>query len=204
MTSSRIRCRSSRCSGAALDAIDGDVEAPRRGMQAVREVAKRALPDLRGALALLRSGGESTVDLRSQPRLADLMDLVDSVRGTGLDVSLALGTDDEEFAPLTELAAYRIVQEALTNVVRHAGARTASVTVRREPDSLVVDVVDDGRGLGDSSSGGLGLVGMNERAALVGGTVHVGDAPSGSGTAVKARLPVAPPDPVSAPEGFTS
>ena len=178
-------------SGAALDAIDTDVDQAKRAMHAVRNVAKRALPDLRGALALLRGGGGgSAVDLRSQPRLADLADLVESVRGTGLPVTLTMDTGAEEFTPLTELAAYRIVQEALTNVVRHAGARSASVSVQRAPAALVIEVVDNGCGLAEVTNGGLGLVGMNERAALVGGTVQIANVPSGSGTAVYAQLPV--------------
>jgi signal transduction histidine kinase len=83
------------------------------------------------------------------------------------------------------------VQEALTNMVRHAGARSAAVTIRRDPSQLVIDVVDDGRGMTGVPTGGLGLVGMAERAALVGGIVHVGAASSGSGVAVHAWLPVA-------------
>ncbi len=179
-------------SGAALDAIDTDVVAAKQAMLAVRDVAKRAMPDLRGALALLRSGTDPATDLRSQPRLSDIADLVGSVRSTGLAVILTMDTGDEEFAPLTELAAYRIVQEALTNVVRHAGARSALVRLYRDAGALVIDVSDDGRGLGDAIPGGLGLVGMAERAALVGGTVRIGAAPTGSGVAVHASLPVSP------------
>ena len=184
-------------SGAAVDAIDTDVESAKRSMLAVRDVAKRALPDLRGALALLRGGtGDPITDLRAQPRLADLPDLVGRVRGAGLDVLLVTDpdilvrdSDIGEFPPLTELAAYRIVQEALTNVVRHAYARSVRVTLHRGPDALLVDVVDDGRGLTPDAPGGLGLVGMRERAALVGGTVTVGPAAGGTGTSVHASLP---------------
>jgi signal transduction histidine kinase len=177
-------------SGAALDAIDTDAPSAKQALHAIRDVAKRALPDLRGALALLRSGTEPA-DLHAQPRLSDLPDLVGSVRATGLAVTLSVATGDGDLAPLTELAAYRIVQEALTNVVRHADARSATVSVRREPAGLVIDIVDDGRGMTGARPGGLGLVGMTERATLVGGTVDIATAPTGSGTAVHATLPVA-------------
>jgi signal transduction histidine kinase len=175
-------------SGAALDAIDTDVASAKKAMLAVRDVAKRALPDLRGALTQLRDGGEPA-DLAAQPRLTDIADLVERVRGTGLDVALTMPPRDEEFTPLTELAAYRIVQEALTNVVRHAGARSASVTLRRTPTALLIDVVDDGHGLVGTPAGGLGLAGMHERAALVAGTVKIANVPTGSGTSVHAQLP---------------
>ena len=176
-------------SGAALDAIDSDVVAAKQAMIAVRSVAKRALPDLRGALALLRGDGEP-VDLRAQPRLADIRDLVDSVRGTGLEINLDMSTAGEDFTPLTELAAFRIVQEALTNVVRHAGATKAGVSLRCDGSRLDVEVVDDGAGTCTDTGDGLGIVGMRERAGLVGGTVHIGPAPAGTGTLVTAHLPV--------------
>jgi signal transduction histidine kinase len=177
-------------SGAALDAIDTDTEAAREAMRSVRAVARQTLPDLRGALALLRGDEDRKIDLRSQPRLSELEDLVGSVRATGLAVTLAHRTGGEEFAPLTEVAAYRIVQEALTNVVRHAAATSATVTVRRDGTSLMIDVVDNGYGLDDRRPDGLGLIGMAERAALVGGTVTVSTPPSGTGTLVRATLPV--------------
>jgi len=176
-------------SGAALDAIDTDVAAAKQAMVAVRSVAKRALPDLRAVLALLRGDGEP-VDLHAQPRIADIGDLVDSVRGTGLEINLDMSTAGEDFTPLTELAAFRIVQEALTNVVRHAGATKAAVSLRSDGSRLTVEVADDGRGSGDDVGGGLGIVGMRERAGLVGGTVHIGPAPTGIGTLVTAHLPI--------------
>ena len=88
-----------------------------------------------------------------------------------------------------DLSAYRIIQEALTNVVRHAGPATARVAVRHSPGQVALEVVDDGRGPGDHGHGGHGITGMRERAALYGGTLEAGPLPGG-GFRVAATLPV--------------
>jgi signal transduction histidine kinase len=175
-------------SGAALDVLDTDVEAAREAMRTVRTVARRAMPDLRGALALLRATGDA--ELPPQPRLTQLPELADSVRGSGIGVSVTVAANLPETTPYVELAAYRIVQEALTNVVRHAHASTASVCVQHADGDLVVEVADDGIGFGDTPSHGFGITGMRERAALVGGSVQISTGPTGRGTAVTARLPL--------------
>jgi signal transduction histidine kinase len=175
-------------SASALDAIDTDVDAAKDAIRIVRAVARKAMPDLRGALAMLRATGSP--ELLAQPRLADLPDLVDSVRATGLAATLTVEPVRPDVTPFVELAAYRVVQEALTNVVRHASARSVSVTVTAGGGELVVSVVDDGHGVGDRPGNGFGLLGMRERVALVAGTVQIGPGPSGRGTAVVARLPL--------------
>jgi signal transduction histidine kinase len=175
-------------SGAALDALDADVEAAREAMRTVRTVARRAMPDLRGALALLRATGDA--ELPPQPRLAQLPELADSFRGSGIRADVTVADNLPETTPYVELAAYRIVQEALTNVVRHAHTRTASVHVHHADGDLVVEVVDDGVGFGDTPNHGFGITGMRERAALVGGSVQISTGPTGRGTALTARLPL--------------
>jgi signal transduction histidine kinase len=110
----------------------------------------------------------------------------------GFPVRLDAEPVDGALSPEAELAVYRIVQEALSNVVRHAGATSAVVRLEREPEQLVVCVEDDGRGFETArahNAGGLGLFGMSERAAYLGGRVDVKSAP-GSGTQVRAQIPL--------------
>jgi signal transduction histidine kinase len=98
--------------------------------------------------------------------------------------------DLDGLSPIVELTAYRVVQEALTNVVRHAGAESVAVTVRRDGEALLVEVTDDGHGSGAGTGGaGLGLVGMRERAEALGGRVTAGPGPDG-GYRVTATLPL--------------
>jgi signal transduction histidine kinase len=175
-------------SGAALDALDTDVEAARESMRTVRTVARHAMPDLRHALAMLRETGTVPADQPAQPHLAGLAELADRVRTAGLPVDLTIAPDLPDVTPYVELAAYRIVQEALTNTVRHAEATRVEVAVARDGGYLVVRVLDDGRGMAPEAGGGYGLLGMRERAALVGGAVDIRTARSG-GTVVEARLP---------------
>jgi signal transduction histidine kinase len=126
-------------------------------------------------------------DPGDEPGLAQLPALLDATRASGLRIDVAV--DYLSVSPDVELAAYRIVQEALTNVVRHANASTAAVTLRAEDACLVVSVVDDGQGaVGDTCRPGRGLTGMIERASAVGGDVEVGS-PPGGGFRVVARLP---------------
>ena len=140
-------------------------------------------------LGLLRADHDD-VALAPQPGIADVDDLVEQSRGTGLDIRLHVEGEPTALAPGIDLAAYRIVQEALTNVIKHAGPAHAEVAVRFRERELELEVTDDGRGpRASQNGGGHGLVGMRERAALYGGSVEAGPQPDG-GFAVRARLPI--------------
>ena len=148
-----------------------------------------ALGEMRRLLDLLRSDDTDAGPLAPSPGLADLDGLVASTVGAGLAVDVRVEGERTELPAGADLAAYRIVQEALTNVRRHARASRASVEVRYEPGQVVLDVVDDGRGTVAPRNGGLGLVGMRERAALYGGTLEAGPRRDGAGFRVHATIP---------------
>jgi signal transduction histidine kinase len=185
---------------AAVAAFDANPEAARRALIQARGSSRAALGELRATVTLLRD----VDDLGPVPRLDDLDLLVQPVRAAGIDVVVA---DDRAGAALTdavELAAYRIVQESLTNVIRHSRADHAHVSIRTTGDTLVIEVVDDGvGGVGGAggaggvmaSSGpaadrsGFGLVGMTERARAVGGNVEF-EAGADGGFRVHAVLPM--------------
>ncbi len=187
--------------GAAKTVASADPEAAVRAMGAVEEAGRQALDELRHLLGVLRpstgSGGTEP-----QPGLADLPALVARMREAGLDVDLdvdpAIDLDVEPdsdgvthgLPARVELSAYRIVQECLTNVVKHAGpgARTG-VRLTTEGRDLVVEVRDDGSGATSLPGAGHGIVGMRERAQLLGGSLDVGPRPDG-GFAARARLPL--------------
>ena len=136
-------------------------------------------------LGVIRNEGDAP--LAPQAELAELPRLVAGVRSPGFDAELVDRLDGAVPGRAAQFAAYRIAQEALTNVVRHAGATTAVVAVERLGDELLVTVDDDGAGVRGSPEGS-GILGMRERAALLGGSVEVGASPRG-GTRVTARLP---------------
>jgi signal transduction histidine kinase len=127
---------------------------------------------------------------------AALAALVDRVRGqTGIAIEAQVQLGGQPLPGQLDMAAYRLVQEALTNIVRHAGAQRAQVVVRRDADSLEIRVEDDGEGFDpEGRPRGFGLVGMRERAELEGGSLEV--ASSASGTVIAARLPLQQPTPV--------
>ncbi len=153
----------------------------------VETTARQALAEMRRLFGALRSDGESP-SLAPQPGLGELERLLDQVRAAGLPVELRVDGERTELPPGVDLAAYRIVQEGLTNALRHASAQHASVNLRYLPASLEVAVEDDGRGPG-GQDGGHGLVGVRERVALYGGTVEFGPAPR-AGARLAATLPV--------------
>jgi signal transduction histidine kinase len=157
---------------------------------AVADTGRTALVELRRLLGVLRSPDEASPRV-PQPGVAQLGPLVDSVRRAGLPVDLEVEGADRPLPPGVDLSAYRIVQEALTNSVKHAGPARASVRVRCGEQALEVEVVDDGRGPRPGHRPGHGLDGMRERTALLGGELNAGPAPGG-GFAVRARLPLEP------------
>ena len=173
--------------GVALHLIDEQPERARPALAEIKSASREALRELRGALDILRRGIEAP--RAPAPRLAELDRLVATVAASGLDVTLDDAGRPEELPAAVELAAYRIVQEALTNVSRHSGADSARVTLRYG-DELTVEVVDDG--VGGVPIAGNGITGMRERATSLGGALAAGPAPGG-GFRVAARLPVTEP-----------
>lgn len=176
--------------GAAKSVIGKDRDAALAAIAAVEEAGRQALSELRDLLGVLRPQPDSD-DLGPQPGLADLPRLAEQFRGAGLDVSLP--TDDVPDLPdRVDLFAYRIVQEALTNVLKHAGPGAyAEVRLNARANGIVIEVLDNGRSGGNATegdSGGHGIVGMRERALLLGGTLDAGPRRTG-GFRVAAYLP---------------
>ena len=158
-------------------------------LAAVEGAARDAMAEMRRLFGVLREDGEQAA-LAPQPGLAELDRLLARVRDTGVRVELDTAGEPVELSPGLDLAAYRIVQEAVTNALRHSGARTLSVRLGYQPGALEVTVEDDGRGLnGTPNAAGHGLRGIRERAELYGGTLDVGPGDRG-GARVHARLPV--------------
>jgi signal transduction histidine kinase len=157
--------------------------------RAIESSGRDALVELRRLLGILRSGDEQLV-IGPQPGLGSLQSLVEQVRASGLPVELRIEGEPVHLPAGIDLSAYRIVQEALTNIVKHAGDAEAEVVIRYRTRELELEVVDDGRSAVESVNGsGHGLIGMRERVALYGGTLEAGSR-DGGGYAVRARLPL--------------
>lgn len=154
----------------------------------VEAAARDAMAEMRRLFGVLREEGEQAA-LAPQPGLAELDQLLVRVRDTGIRVDLDTHGEPVELSPGLDLAAYRIVQEAVTNALRHSGAGHLQVGLRYAPGELEVTVEDDGHGIDDATAGGHGLRGIRERAELYGGTLDVGPGDRG-GARVHARLPV--------------
>ena len=169
--------------------LDAEPEEARQALDAIERTAAQALAEMRRLLGLLRESGEQLA-LAPQPTLARLGDLVGHVREAGLPVEIAVEGEPRELPPGVDLSAYRIVQEALTNALKHAGPATARVTVRYGDGELDLEISDDGVGTGNGAGAGQGLAGIRERVAVFGGDVETGQRPEG-GYAVRARLPYA-------------
>jgi signal transduction histidine kinase len=168
-----------------LHLMDRDPEQARAALASIKDTSKTALEEVRSVLGVIRSDGEAP--LSPQAELAELPRLVAGVGSPGFDAEFVDRLDGGRPGRAAQFAAYRIAQEALTNVVRHAGATRAVVAVERLGDELVLTVDDDGSGV-DGTEEGSGILGMRERAALLGGSVELGRSPRG-GTRVTARLP---------------
>jgi signal transduction histidine kinase len=159
----------------------------RHALDTIERTASQALGEMRRLLGLLRESDEQLA-LAPQPTLARLGDLVGQVREAGLPVEVTIEGDPAELPPGVDLSAYRIVQEALTNALKHAGPTTARVVLRYSADELDLEVSDDGAGEANGGGYGHGITGIQERVALFGGAVEVGSRPEG-GYAIRARLP---------------
>jgi signal transduction histidine kinase len=175
--------------GAASDVFDTRPDQAKAALRSIEESGRDALRELRRLLAG-ESGGPDPAE--PQPGLARLEELAEPLRVGGLDVTVRREGEPRELPAGVDLSAYRIVQEALTNTLRHARADHAQVTVRYGDGEVEVEVRDDGRGMTGADVNGVpgrGLVGMRERAALLGGTLEAGPLPGG-GYRVRARLPL--------------
>ncbi|MER7166389.1 sensor histidine kinase [Micromonospora sp. NPDC000207] len=176
-----------------------DPDAADEAIATIEGTSRATLRDMRRLLDVLRSDAEPTAELSPQPGLAGIEALVDQARETGLPVTLRVEGDPVPVPEGVSLAVYRIVQEALANAVRHAGAATAQALLTFGDGHLTVEVTDTGRGAAPTAIGtGHGLVGMREWVGLYGGTLHTGPR-TGGGFRVYARIPVEQTD--EAPAG---
>jgi signal transduction histidine kinase len=175
--------------GVGMHVIDTDPAEAKRSLEHISRTSRSSLAEIRRVLGLMRSG-EPAASYAPTPGLADLPRLVDEVAGAGLPVDLVVADGAGDLPPGVELAAYRIVQEALTNALRHARAQRATVRVSVDAGRLRVVVSDDGAGQnGGRRSGGHGLVGMRERVAVYGGSLEIGPG-AGGGFRVDASIPL--------------
>ncbi|GAA2418487.1 sensor histidine kinase [Actinomadura vinacea] len=177
----------------------GDPAAHQAALDAIKQASKETLRELRTTLGMLRQVDEQAPTAPA-PGLARLGELAERSTAAGTAVHVEIEGEPRMLPPETDLAVYRIVQEALTNVTRHSDAASAAVRVRLAPAEVLVEIVDDGRPVpgGQHAGSGNGLRGMRERAEALGGAFEAG--PADGGYRVSARLPVAylgshPPDP---------
>ena len=178
--------------GAADGIVERDPERAARCAELIETVAREALGELDRLVDALDTGEDRPT--ASQPTLARVDALATRARDAGVPVELTVEGEPAALPAGVDLAAYRIVQEALANAAKHAGPARARVVVRYEPRAVELEIADDGRGAGRASArrngGGHGLIGIRERVALYGGTLDVGPRPTG-GFLVHARLPIA-------------
>jgi signal transduction histidine kinase len=177
--------------GAAERVLERDPAAAAEPLRSVQDTGRQALVEMSRLVGLLRDGGHE-LGLAPQPGIGELDALLGQVREAGLPVSLEIEGERRPLPPGIDLSAYRVVQEALTNTLKHAGDAHARVSLRYRPDVLEVEVTDDGAGGGNGHAGGHGLAGMRERVAVFGGEIQAGRRPDG-GFGVTVRLPLEAP-----------
>jgi signal transduction histidine kinase len=179
--------------GAAQRVLDEQPEEAREALRQVEETGRVAMTEMRRLLGVLRKGDDDPLTV-PQPGVDALDTLLDDVRSAGLPVMLRIIGDPRPLPPGVDVSVYRIIQEALTNTLRHANASKATVEVRYLPSAVEIEVTDDGRGARSArweTEGGHGLAGMRERAQLFDGAFEAGPRPSG-GFAVRVVLPSDP------------
>jgi signal transduction histidine kinase len=159
----------------------------RRAFDAIERTGEQALGEMRRLLGLLRESDDE-LSRAPLPSLARIADLAEQVRASGLAVEVDIEGEPVDLPPGVDLSAYRIVQEALTNALKHAGPAQARVRIHYGAESVELEILDDGRGKGSGNGTGNGLVGLRERASIVGGELAAGPRPGG-GFAVRAALP---------------
>lgn len=178
--------------GVASEAPADAPEEARAALRTIREKSREATAEVRAALDVLREP-EGDAPRAPAPGLAQLEELVDVAAAAELQVELSVTGAARPLPAAVDLTAYRIVQESLTNVIRHAEAREATISIHYEPDAVVVEIDDDGRGSTNgaaTAAAGHGLAGMRERTAALGGRLEAGPAPHrGDGFRVRAWLP---------------
>jgi len=179
--------------GAAARVLHGEQPDVRAALEVIAVTGRETVDEMRTLLGVLRSD-DGQAALKPQPGLADLEQLVSGVREAGLPVTLRIEGTRRPLPPALDLSAFRIVQEALTNALKHAGPARAEVTVCYEDSQVTLEVADTGCGADGARGTGHGLVGMRERAAMFGGELEARPRPEG-GFAVRARLPLATPAP---------
>jgi signal transduction histidine kinase len=160
----------------------------REALQAVEDTGRSALTEMRRLLGVIHDGDRG-VEFAPQPGLERLDTLVEEVRRAGLQVRVHREGQPASIPRAIDLSAYRIVQEGLTNCLKHAGATKAEVTVRQIPDELHIEVIDDGVGPTRSDGHGRGIMGIRERVKIYGGKMATGPAPGG-GFRLDVRLPI--------------
>jgi len=174
--------------GAVRRLLRPEQEKERQALETVEATGRQALTEMRRLVGLLREQG-AMPEFTPQPGMKTLEKLLDGVRAAGLPVDLEVEGSPQELPPGVDLAAYRVVQEALTNALKYAGPAHAWVEVNWGEDELELTIANDGRDDGDPRAGGLGLDGMRERVALYGGEIASGTR-DGGGYVVTARLPI--------------
>jgi signal transduction histidine kinase len=173
---------------AGADVFATHPERSREALGSIETAGREALAELRRLLSVVDAPVDEGPGLAPPPGLTRLPELVERVRATGLDVSLTVSGDGRALPAGVDFSAYRIVQEALTNTLKHAHAAAARVDVRFGAHSLEVEIVDDGTAAGEAPGRGHGLIGMRERAAVFGGELQAGPRPQG-GFVVRASIP---------------
>jgi signal transduction histidine kinase len=175
--------------GAVRHRLPDALSPDRDALQDVEQAGRTALTEMRRLLGAMRQDGEE-IDLAPRPGLDRVQSLLDEVRRAGLPVDLHIEGEPRPLPPAIDLSAYRIVQEGLTNALKHAGASHADVTVRYAPDEVQIVVRDDGAGASPGNDPGHGLAGMRERVKIYGGEMSA-DSANGGGFVLRTRLPLA-------------
>jgi signal transduction histidine kinase len=189
-------------SAVARMVLDAQPEEAREALEIIETTSRRSLREMRMLVGVLRDDNRPAAELTPAPTVADVKRLIEDVRSAGVEVEMEVAGTVPELPAAVELSVYRILQEALTNVVRHAGPTCAHVHVTFGAGAVDLDILDDGpptrprrpptgepRSPAARAGGGHGLIGMRERAAMFGGDVTAG--PAGSGFRVKVHLPLA-------------
>jgi signal transduction histidine kinase len=174
--------------GAVRRLLRPEQEKERQALEAVESTGRQALTEMRRLVGLLREQG-AMPEFSPQPGMGTIDSLLDGVRAAGLPVELEVAGAPRDLPPGVDLAAYRVVQEALTNALKYAGPAHAWVAVSWGEDVLELEIANDGKGDGDGNGGGHGLAGMRERVSLYGGEIESGPR-NGGGYVVRARLPL--------------
>ncbi len=174
--------------GAVRRLLLPEQEREREALESVEQTGREALAEMRRLVGVLRQPEEAPA-LAPQPSLESLDRLLSQVREAGLAVELRIEGEATPLPPGADLTAYRLVQEGLTNALKHARATRAELLVRYGTEEVEIVVSDDGDGTGSDDGGGQGLLGMQERLSLYGGELEAGPRPEG-GFSVRARLPL--------------